>query len=435
MDSNINRQYIGARYVPKFATPIEWNSALSYEPLTIVTHLGNSFTSKIPVPAGVDISNNLYWVNTGNYNSQVETYRQDVERLRNEVNSTTQNLTNLINNNAISTRNNYGRKIICIGDSYNVNVPNAWTSWGDQLTAISANTMTVYNYGYGGAGFAYRSTENGKIFEDGLTDALTAISDPNTITDIIVAGGYNDTSTSQAPNNIISAITSFKNTAHTLYPNAKIHVAYLGADCRFNGIQQACFTTADVYFSGCMQSGLSFVPNINYLLLNKSYMFIDPINANSGFHPNNTGTQVIAQLLYAWLGGSTPNVVHLYDYYGLQRFKITNNLVEITAIGNTTGNVIWGQGVSFDVDTTWKQWINYSASPIVWGAHYPSTTAQGVPIQLHDTVTNAVYFAQVAFFDGYLWISSTSSSPVQQFNTQNAYGLMPNMYGDVRGFY
>lgn len=66
-----NRQYVGARYVPKFADPVEWNSALSYEALTIVTHLGNSFTSKKPVPAGVDIGNTEYWVNTGNYNEQL----------------------------------------------------------------------------------------------------------------------------------------------------------------------------------------------------------------------------------------------------------------------------------------------------------------------------------------------------------------------------
>ena len=50
-----NRQYVGARYVPKFADPVEWNGALSYEALTIVTHLGHSFTSKKPVPAGFDI--------------------------------------------------------------------------------------------------------------------------------------------------------------------------------------------------------------------------------------------------------------------------------------------------------------------------------------------------------------------------------------------
>ena len=73
-----NRQYVGARYVPKFADPVDWNGTLSYEALTIVTHLGNSFTSKKPVPAGVDIGNAEYWVNTGNYNEQVATYQQQV---------------------------------------------------------------------------------------------------------------------------------------------------------------------------------------------------------------------------------------------------------------------------------------------------------------------------------------------------------------------
>lgn len=75
------RQYIGARYVPTFADPIEWNKERSYEALTIVTYLSNSYTSKKPVPIGVDITNKEYWVVTGNYNSQVELYRQSVEQL------------------------------------------------------------------------------------------------------------------------------------------------------------------------------------------------------------------------------------------------------------------------------------------------------------------------------------------------------------------
>jgi hypothetical protein len=71
------RQYVGARYVPKFADPVEWSNVGGYEALTIVTYLGNSYTSKKPVPAGVDIGNTEYWVNTGNYNAQVEQYRQE----------------------------------------------------------------------------------------------------------------------------------------------------------------------------------------------------------------------------------------------------------------------------------------------------------------------------------------------------------------------
>ena len=71
-------QYIGSRYVPKFADPAEWDNTQTYEPLTIVLNEGNSFTSKQFVPVGVDINNAEYWAETGNYNAQVEQYRQEV---------------------------------------------------------------------------------------------------------------------------------------------------------------------------------------------------------------------------------------------------------------------------------------------------------------------------------------------------------------------
>lgn len=80
MEGLINRQYVGARYVPKIMG--EWNKALQYEALSVVTYMGNSFTSKIPVPSNIDISNETYWVNTGNYNAQVELYRQETIALK-----------------------------------------------------------------------------------------------------------------------------------------------------------------------------------------------------------------------------------------------------------------------------------------------------------------------------------------------------------------
>ena len=72
-------QYIGARYVPLFAEPAEWNAERTYEPLTIVLHEGNSYTSKQFVPRGIDIDNDEFWALTGNYNSQVEQYRQELK--------------------------------------------------------------------------------------------------------------------------------------------------------------------------------------------------------------------------------------------------------------------------------------------------------------------------------------------------------------------
>ena len=72
-------QYVGARYVPLFADPLEWSNTNTYEPLTIVQHEGNSYTSRQYVPAGIDISNEDYWALTGNYNAQIEQYRQEVQ--------------------------------------------------------------------------------------------------------------------------------------------------------------------------------------------------------------------------------------------------------------------------------------------------------------------------------------------------------------------
>lgn len=78
-------QYIGSRYVPLLADPVEWSSTKEYEPLTIVTHEGNSYTSRQFVPKGIDITNNDYWAMTGNYNAQVEQYRREVAQYRHEV--------------------------------------------------------------------------------------------------------------------------------------------------------------------------------------------------------------------------------------------------------------------------------------------------------------------------------------------------------------
>lgn len=77
--------YIGARYVPIFEG--QWDNSKTYEPLVIVEYQGNSYTSKTYVPIGADINNTDYWALTGNYNAQVEAYRQEVLALRNQVNA------------------------------------------------------------------------------------------------------------------------------------------------------------------------------------------------------------------------------------------------------------------------------------------------------------------------------------------------------------
>lgn len=80
-------QYIGARYVPKFfdgAANAEWQPNIVYEPLTIVTWLGSSWTSKKTVPASVGAPNlnSEYWINTGNFNQQVQDFINEVQTVQ-----------------------------------------------------------------------------------------------------------------------------------------------------------------------------------------------------------------------------------------------------------------------------------------------------------------------------------------------------------------
>ena len=73
------REYIGARYVPLFMG--DWDNTKAYEPLSIVQHEGNSFTSRQYVPVGIEITNGAYWAETGNFNAQVEQYREEVQAI------------------------------------------------------------------------------------------------------------------------------------------------------------------------------------------------------------------------------------------------------------------------------------------------------------------------------------------------------------------
>lgn len=79
------REYIGARYVPLFANPPEWDNSRGYEPLTIVLYQGNSYTSTQTVPPGIDIDNTEFWLLTGNYNAQIEQYRQEVQAFNGRI--------------------------------------------------------------------------------------------------------------------------------------------------------------------------------------------------------------------------------------------------------------------------------------------------------------------------------------------------------------
>lgn len=83
------RQYIGARYVPKFYVnsvdgSTQWEANVVYEPLIYVTlQNGHMYISKKQVPAtvGTPASNADYWLDMGSYNGFIESLQEQIDDL------------------------------------------------------------------------------------------------------------------------------------------------------------------------------------------------------------------------------------------------------------------------------------------------------------------------------------------------------------------
>ena len=127
--------YIGARYVPIFADPVEWDDEREYEPLTIVVHNGDCYTSKCYVPKGAPLppypeGQTKYWVKTSDYNYQFADLKKtvtDLSRLVEQFQKDNERFTELING--------WNEKVI------------QWekdmAAWGERLDTVESNVADL----------------------------------------------------------------------------------------------------------------------------------------------------------------------------------------------------------------------------------------------------------------------------------------------------
>ena len=238
------RQYIGARYVPKFFDwngSTEWRTGVAYEALTIVTRNGNSYTSKIPVPSniGAPESNPEYWVSTGLFNEQIESIRQLAENTSSELDDFMKDggigsdniadgavTTEKIPDGAITIDKIAPRYVVIVGDSYQQGFdPNGNNQgWGAYL--LSMFGYNGHNIpGVGGAGFS-KGANSPLDFATILSNNPPTDISYDKVTDIVVGGGYNDFAAGSA--DIDDGISRFYTHCRSRYPNARIWVAPVG---------------------------------------------------------------------------------------------------------------------------------------------------------------------------------------------------------------
>ena len=326
-------QYIGARYVPKFYENSdgteEWRAGVEYEPLTIVTYNGNSYTSKKPVPSNIGnpSANPSYWAATGNYNQQVEEYRQQVEEYRAEVQEVTADLDRLQN-----------KKFIFIGDSYAWGFNNAGriTSFIDYTVSALGLTEGVnyYRSDVNGAGFAHSIGENQRFINliQGLASTVT---DPESITDIITLGSINDID--QGAASINSAIQAYVNYCKATYPNARVHIGAIGGYAFSPVLQDKAASVRNVYRE-CAQYGAIYMTGVEWVVHNHKTEWNQ---AEDNLHWNTAGQMHMSKAFMQYLLGGTIST-------NVNNMPVTFNMADsikspetVTFYGRQANDVCW----------------------------------------------------------------------------------------------
>lgn len=300
------RQYIGARYVPKFMGT--YDATQSYEALDVVDNgLGTSYISKIPTPAGTPLTDTTHWAIYGASSGAIINLQNQIDVINGDI----KDLSYYSNN----------RKAIILADSYgsykNANNENMADIAGN-LTGIPIEFLRT-----GGCGFV---ADGVKTF---LALIATSTSNPDDITDIIVCGGANDYSALATAAQIKSAINTFCTYCRTTFPNLKkisiiAESIVFGSWSSYKGAYDRVFTT-NAYQEGAIAAGAIYVTNSQYIMHDTRLL-----DHSDWCHPTADGVDMIGSYLASiLLGADSINVTKILEF---DQSNVTFS-TEMTALG------------------------------------------------------------------------------------------------------
>lgn len=217
------------------------------------------------------------------------------------------------------------RKFIFIGDSYaqgytTNGIVESWITKTANILGLVKNS-TYYSNFLGGTGF--KNAVNEKTFTTLLTDL--SITDKESITDIVVLGGYNDKEYDSSEINV--SIDLFISTAKTNYPNARIHIGEVGWSPSYQNRQTLRTMIRDCYLN-LNSRGAYYIENIQFAIHNYTW------NTDNFGHPNEEGQKSIANALVGYLltGRCSVDLGHKGSAFGggSALVSVKNDLVHLT---------------------------------------------------------------------------------------------------------
>ena len=194
------------------------------------------------------------------------------------------------------------RKYIFVGDSYILGFSNdghLYTSFAEIINANLGLGATIL--GTSGAGFANVGTgiNESKNFLQTLQTYNGDTAAKNSISDIYVMGGYNDRT--HTPTEIWTAMQEFSTYTKETFPNARVHVAFIGwslLPAEYTALEQTALA-----YSRCGLYNMEYMSNSEYILHSSHYFTSDWV------HPNNEGHATLATYLATNILGGEIDVI------------------------------------------------------------------------------------------------------------------------------
>lgn len=309
----------------KIADPPIWDITKPYEPLTVVFYGNTAYLSIKPVPAGILISNTEYWTPI----FSLTTLYEMIEDLKEEIEDEYQ-------------KKESTKQILFCGDSYTL-----WNSsrlYNKFVSLLPISPTQCTNLAVSGASFYNQSNSF-------VSQIMNYTGDKTLITDIIVAGGINDAIPAYGsydrtyPNisNLTNAMQTFINYANTHYPNAKVHLAYIGGcmpDSEYYATEHPAKAQEMAFYAYTVEGammGYNILAGYNTIHMTKDYYSADKL------HPNTSGADAIATTLAkSFLGDTVVEVrpvitTPIETASGVStsvslpfQYRIVNDIVEMT---------------------------------------------------------------------------------------------------------
>ena len=191
------------------------------------------------------------------------------------------------------------KRVVVLGDSYLEPAATNPAGVTDPIT-IAQNMLADIPriqivYGLGVPGTAFGTPYPTKYFDKMVYDSVEHVADPETITDVIIMGGFNDRENASA--DIRGGILRAKQAVKSTYPNATLSIGHIGWSATLIDDQRNQLVNNSIrqWQLGARMHGVAYMTNSEFTMHNYSLFHTDYC------HPNQDGTNAIAYQLVQYL--------------------------------------------------------------------------------------------------------------------------------------